>query len=67
MTLNEMRDFLTYVWYLFLACLLIYFILGITYNFFKQIREERENKKMVNEFIESILNSDENNTKDDKK
>jgi hypothetical protein len=67
MTVSEMKEFLTYVWYLFLSCLLIYCILGITYNFFKQIREEHENKKMVNEFIESILNSDENNTKDDKK
>lgn len=55
MTLNEMKYLLTYVWYLFLTCLLIYLIIGIAYALIKQakrdIKTEQEVKKLMEEFI----------------
>lgn len=55
MTLNEMKDLLTYVWYLFLICVLMVLIVGIIYNTYKQIKNEQETKKMVDELLEEIL------------
>lgn len=55
MTVYQMKEFLTYVWYFFLICLLIYLIIGIGYSLIKQIKRENDNKKLVNELIEEIL------------
>lgn len=55
MTLNEMKDFLTYVWYLFLACLLIYMIIAIGYSLIKQVKKERNSQELIDKFIEETL------------
>lgn len=55
MTLSEMKDLLTYVWYLFLICLIIYLIVGIAYALIKQVKRdiktEQEVKKLMEDFI----------------
>ena len=58
MTVNEMKEFLTFIWYLFLACLLIYLIFGIAYSMIKQVKREKDNKKFVEELIQQLLKDD---------
>lgn len=55
MTLSEMKDLLTYVWYLFLICLLIYMIIGIGYNFIKQARKEQNTQDMIDKITKEIV------------
>lgn len=67
MTLNDMRDLLTYVWYFFLICLMLYMIISIGYNLIKQIQREKDTDMLIDTLIKNVLQQeqDENDDKNE--